>query len=451
MLHRKRRGKVGDEQSHKERQAMNAQCRKAQVVIVEQTIAAEQLPTLQKEDDRSEALAIEGGSNPNASSTTAITLVARQTDAIAQFQESLSPIQDASQRQALVLQHSTQLLHDLLQQWTHLDQPEEISASTSAMPSNNLPMDSDNGTSEVKGRQEEAPSVKLTQSNSIPAGGAEKMTNDAETAETQQRPAYLHVQAGRAEQPAAATQRLSSRYASHSGEKTTLSGPVSGLSRSASACISPLNSGYYSGFGPLGQHETQQVLPPRQRSLSLEVGVRSDSSSSSDDEAFSIGETQPRTRPRAKPRVPRVGATTNDGLEASFPSSNYTTGHREDHHTEARYTYREDGVPNKGQHESPYKDPRQSKPSRRRKSGKTEQSSVPLIAHAANLAGITAVLEMKRRTQNEARKRNNVKKATEAGKSRSRSKRKPYAKNQGSYGSDSYDSYYDSEESLQGR
>ena len=405
-MHRKRKDKVGEEQSNKEREAMNAQCRKAQVVIVEQTIAVEQLPALQKADNRSEALAIEGGSNSNASGTTAITLVTQQTNAIAQFQESLSAIQDASQRQAMVLQHSTQLLHDLLQQWTHLDRPEEISASTSAMSPNDLPLDSDNGASQVKGRQEEVHAVKPTQSNSIPAGGSEKVTNDARTAETQQRPAYLHAQAGRAEQPAAAAQRLSSRYASQPGEKTTLSGPLSGRSQTASARSSPYfdppgryetqrvpnprprSSPYYD---PPGRYETQQVPLPGQRSLGPKLKAKT-SSSSSDDEAPGIGDGRTGSKPWAEPRVPKVEARAYDRLEASFPSSNYTGEHCEDRYIDARYTSREDDVPNKGQDESRYKDLPPSKPPRRRRSGKTEQSSVHKIDYADNIAGWAAFL-----------------------------------------------------------
>ena len=97
---------------------------KAQAAIVEYTNAAEQLPILQKEDDRSDAKAIEEKSNSNKHGTTSVELFAQQTAIIARFQESLSSIQDASQRQALVLQNSTQLFHELLRQWTQLDSRE---------------------------------------------------------------------------------------------------------------------------------------------------------------------------------------------------------------------------------------------------------------------------------------------------------------------------------------
>ena len=431
---------------------MDAQCRKAQVVIVEQTIAAEQLPALQKEDGRSETLAIVGGSRTKSNSTTAVTLVPRQTDAIARFQNSLTSIQDASQRQALVLQHSTQLLHNLLQQWTHLDQPEEISVSTPANSSSSLSKDDNNAAWEVRGPQEQFRSATPAQRADILEGRAEKLRINDDTAETQQRPAYLQVQAGQTGQPATTTPRHSSRYASNSGEKIEVHWPdPDGLSRSASVRQPTVDSNHHPSSSPSDRSQAQKAPPPRHRSLSPGSEASAFIASSSDYEAFNIRDTQPRARPRAKLRAPRAGATTDDGLEGYFPSSNYAHLNPDDYYKNPRSKRRKDYVPSEGQNESQHKDSPQSKPPRRRKSGKTEQSSVPLIAHAANLAGMAAVLGMKRRNQIEARKRNEMKTSTGTKKPRSWSKRTPYAKNQASYDSDPYDSYYDSEASLEAR
>ena len=77
---------------------------------------------------------------------------------------------------------------------------------------------------------------------------------------------------------------------------------------------------------PLGDLRTQQPPPPRHHSASPKFRAASFSSSSEDDDALHMrdSKTRPETKPKAQPRAPRPRVRTNDGLEGSFPSTNYT-------------------------------------------------------------------------------------------------------------------------------
>lgn len=109
--------------------------------------------------------------------------------------------------------------------------------------------------------------------------------------------------------------RESSRYASSHGERTDLHDP--GLRRSASVRNSPIDK-QYTDTGPFGKSQTYSGPPRRHRSESPTARAQSHSSESSNDETLHTrnGHTNPAPRPRR--------TATNDGLEGSFPSTNYT-------------------------------------------------------------------------------------------------------------------------------
>ena len=125
--------------------------------------------------------------------------------------------------------------------------------------------------------------------------------------------------------------RTDGKYSSNTREKTDLHGPGPGLSRSASVRNSPIDPRYGDDSGPFGRSRTQQAPPPRHHSASPKFRAASFSSSSEDEDALHMREskTQPETRPKAQPRAPRPRVRTNDGLEGSFPSTNYTKVHEE--------------------------------------------------------------------------------------------------------------------------
>ena len=265
---------------------------KAQAAIVEYTNAAEQLPILQKEDDRSDAKAIEERSNSNKHSTTSVELFAQQTAITARFQESLSAIQDASQRQALVLQNSTQLLHELVRQWTVLGSTETTSApeqhdagqQSGGGKSGTVPL-----TKPMERNEEMGPQEQPLSSNTGPSHDAGASEN-IQIPERQRTP-YVSVQAQ-------STSRLSAKAEEDS-------------------------SGFGSESGAFGRSRLHQ--PPLQSYHSASPRIRSYASSSSKDEGLCMQNARihPGIRPEAQPR-PRERIRKNDGWEGQFPSTNYT-------------------------------------------------------------------------------------------------------------------------------
>ena len=125
--------------------------------------------------------------------------------------------------------------------------------------------------------------------------------------------------------------RTDGRYSSNVREKTDVNGPH--LHRSASVRNSPVDPKFGDeNIGPFGRSRTQQAPPPRHHSESPNMRATSFSSSESDGEDLSMknAKTAPEARPKAQPRATRFRTRTNDGLEGSFPSTNYTKVHNDD-------------------------------------------------------------------------------------------------------------------------
>jgi hypothetical protein len=76
---------------------------------------------LQKRDDEAEQLSIEGGHHVSEDHMMAIAILTKQTGVISKFNDSATLIKDTTQRRSYIMQNSTQLLHDLLMQWTTID------------------------------------------------------------------------------------------------------------------------------------------------------------------------------------------------------------------------------------------------------------------------------------------------------------------------------------------
>jgi hypothetical protein len=83
---------------------------------------------LQKRDDEAEQLSIEGGQQISEDHMMAIAILTKQTGVISKFNDSVTLIKDTTQRRSYIMQNSTQLLHDLLMQWTTID-PDNVDPS----------------------------------------------------------------------------------------------------------------------------------------------------------------------------------------------------------------------------------------------------------------------------------------------------------------------------------
>ena len=123
--YRKGKRKSSKPQQEKEDDDVQRQTTKANNAILQHVNATETLSKLQEEadeesthtNDRSSELALA------SQASSALTLVARQNEVVANFQQAMAKVEDPSERQALVMKKSPTLLQDLLLQWTTIDTP----------------------------------------------------------------------------------------------------------------------------------------------------------------------------------------------------------------------------------------------------------------------------------------------------------------------------------------
>jgi hypothetical protein len=90
---------------------------------------------LQKRDDEAEQLSIEAGQQVSEDHMMAIAILTKQTGVISKFNDSVTLIRDTTQRRSYIMQNSTQLLHDLLMQWTTID-PDNVDPSSVGLNEN---------------------------------------------------------------------------------------------------------------------------------------------------------------------------------------------------------------------------------------------------------------------------------------------------------------------------
>jgi hypothetical protein len=89
--------------------------------------AAEKLVDLETELERSDSTDStlgRGSMDLVPACNNSLTLLPRQVSAIATFHNAIGSASDAASRQALVLRLSTQLINDLLHEWTRVFEPE---------------------------------------------------------------------------------------------------------------------------------------------------------------------------------------------------------------------------------------------------------------------------------------------------------------------------------------
>lgn len=121
--YRKGKQKSSKPQQDKEDEDVRRQTTKANNAILQHVNAAGNLSKLQEEADKESAHTNHRSSELALASqaSSALTLVARQNEVVANFQQAMAKVVDPGERQGLVMEKSPILLQDLLVQWTTVD------------------------------------------------------------------------------------------------------------------------------------------------------------------------------------------------------------------------------------------------------------------------------------------------------------------------------------------